>query len=530
MRRWNGWGDDSVLYPLPEGALARLAEWVGESRPPKDAALEEVIRGVPVSRLPANAMIVTDPETRVRHARGHSLPDWVALRSGRIDAFPDGVAFPESEEEIRALLDAAARAGAHLIPYGGGTSVVGHINPLPDAPATLTVNLARMNQLFALDEVSHLATFGAGATGPVVEAALRAQGYTLGHFPQSFELSTLGGWIATRSSGQQSLWYGRPRDFFVGGRMIAPEGGLDLPIIPASAAGPDWRHLVLGSEGRLGIITQATVRVRRLPKYENFHAVFFHSWEEGVEAVRAMAQAQLPLSMLRLSDPVETETTLVLAGHERLVELLHGGLGAMGYARPGKTMLFFAATGDETTVRRGKRGALRIARQHGGLHIGQYMGEQWRRSRFRSPYLRNTLWEHGYAIDTLETAFPWARVLEGVTRIRAALGKAQEEAGERAHVMVHLSHMYETGASLYVTLIFRVLPDPDQMLAVWRRLKDAASRAIVEEGGTISHQHGVGIDHKPYLESEKGALGMALLADAASRCDPDGILNPGKLF
>jgi alkyldihydroxyacetonephosphate synthase len=530
MRRWNGWGDDSVLYPLPEGALARLVEWVGESSPPKDASLEEVVREVPTSRLPTDTMITTDPEARIRHARGQSLPDWVALRSGRIGALPDGVAFPESEEEARALIDFAARAGAQLIPYGGGTSVVGHINPLPDAPATLTVSLARMNRLFALDEVSQLATFGAGATGPVVEAALRARGYTLGHFPQSFELSTLGGWIATRSSGQQALWYGRPRDFFIGGRMLAPAGVLDLPIVPASAAGPDWRHLVLGSEGRLGIITQATVRVRRLPTYENFHAVFFHTWEEGVEAVRAMVQARLPLSMLRLSDPVETETTLVLAGHERLIEGLHSGLKVMGFARPGKTMLFFAATGDETTVRRGKRGALRVARQYGGLHVGQYMGEHWRRGRFRSPYLRNTLWEHGYAIDTLETAFPWSRVLEAVERIRTALEQAQEEMGERVHVMVHLSHMYEIGASLYVTLIFRVLPDPGQMLAFWHRLKDAASQAIVEEGGTISHQHGVGIDHKPYLESEKGALGMALLADVARRCDPDGILNPGKLF
>jgi len=530
MRRWNGWGDDSVLYPLPEGGPVKLAEWVGESSPPHDATLEEVIRTIPASRLPADATVTTAPEIRLRHARGQSLPDWVALRSGRIAAFPDGVAFPESEEAIQALLALAARAGAHLIPYGGGTSVVGHINPLPDAPATLTVSLARMNQLVALDERSHLATFGAGASGPVVEAALRAQGYTLGHFPQSFEYSTLGGWIATRSTGQQSLGYGRPEQFFVGGRMITPAEVLDLPVIPASAAGPDLRHLVLGSEGRLGIITQATVRVRQLPTYENFHAVFFHSWEEGAEAVRAMAQAHLPLSMLRLSDPVETETTLVLAGHERLVGMLHKGLRALGYTYPGKAMLFFAATGDEATVRRGKRGALHIARQYGGLHIGQYMGEQWRKSRFLSPYLRNTLWEHGYAIDTLETAFPWSSVLESVTAIRAALSQAQEAAGERAHVMVHLSHIYEIGASFYVTLLFRAHPDPDRTVAFWQGLKGAASRAIVAAGGTISHQHGVGVDHKPYLAAEKGALGMALLADAARRCDPEGILNPGKLF
>ena len=530
MRRWNGWGDDSFVHPLPETALPRLIEWVGPAQPPRDARLDQVITAVPKARLPNHLLITTDREERVRHASGDSLPDWVAKRMGRIGAFPDGVAYPETEDDIRALFDYARRAGAKIIPYGGGTSVVGHINPTTGDDPILTVDMSRMNQMSNLDETSRLATFGAGASGPYIEAALRAQGYTLGHFPQSFEYSTLGGWIATRSSGQQSLRYGRIEQHFRGGRLIAPAGVLEMAPYPASAAGPDLRQLVLGSEGRMGIITQATVRVHPLPEYENFHAVFFHHWDEGIEAVRAIVQAKLPLSMLRLSNEAETETTLVLAGHERLVNFAHWGLGTAGYPRFEKCMLLFGATGDAATVRHARRGALHIARQHGGFHTGQYMGEQWRKSRFRTPYLRNTLWETGYAIDTLETIVPWADVPAASQAIIEALQHALDGAEERVHVFAHLSHLYETGASIYVTYVFRALPDPDQMLEVWGRLKRAASQAIVAQGGTISHQHGVGVDHAPYLDAEKGPFGMILIRDVIAACDPDGLLNPGKLL
>lgn len=529
MRRWNGWGDDSVDYPVTPGALGWLREQVGEPAPPQEVPFERALQSVPEPALPAHPLISTDPADRLRHARGQSLPDWVELRAGRVRTFPAGVAHPESEEDIRALFAYAREQGVALIPYGGGTSVVGHINPEPGARPAVTVDLSHLSRLESLDEASRLATFGAGVSGPLLEAALRAQGYTLGHFPQSFEASTLGGWVATRSSGQQSLYYGRIEDLFAGGRMIAPAGVLDMPPHPASAAGPDLRQAVLGSEGRLGIITRATVRVSPLPGAEAFDGIFFPTWEQGVEAVRAMVQARLPLSMLRLSNAAETEANLTLAGHERLVGLAQRGLGLLGHGRGEKCMLVVGATGRPGDVRRARRGAAAIARQHGGLPTGEYIGKTWRKSRFLTPYLRNTLWEAGYAIDTLETIVPWSDVLETAEDVVHSLRRAAAALNERVYVFAHLSHVYRSGASIYVTTMFRVQPDPDQTLELWAAMKRAASESIVAHGGTISHQHGVGADHAPYLPAEKGPLGIDLLRAAIHQCDPDGILNPGKL-
>ncbi len=529
MRRWNGWGDDTREYPLPEGAAAFLEEAAGPGQPPQDAALEDVIAAVPESRLPAHPLVTTDAETRVRHARGQSFPDWMAMRAGRFGAFPDGVAFPISGEEVQALIQYAQAAGIRLIPYGGGTSVVGHINPLGGSDPVLTVSLARLNRLESIDTASGLACFGAGVNGPDLEAQLRAHGFTLGHYPQSFELSTLGGWIATRSSGQQSLHYGRIEKLFSGGVVETLRGRLELPDFPASAAGPDLREIVLGSEGRMGVITQATVRAARLPEYEAFHAVFLPDWGRAQAAVQAIIQAGLPLSLLRLSTPVETETTLALAGHERLIGALEGLLRLRGVGED-KCMLMIGITGRAKTVKTALGEAVDIARQHGGVHVGQTFGKQWIKGRFDTPYLRNTLWERGYAIDTLETAVSWDRVPAMVDGLEAALRAEGEDAGERIHVFTHLSHLYPIGSSVYVTYLFRLAADPDETLSRWQDMKRRASETVVALGGTISHQHGVGTDHAPYLPAEKGALGMETIRALYGQFDPDGILNPGKLY
>lgn len=536
MRRWNGWGDETVTYSLPPSAACFLENILGPGTPPQDVTLPDVLRGVPRSRLPAHPLVMVDAEVRLGHACGQSLPDWVALRSGRIPVYPDGVAFPTSEAEVAQLIAFAARAGARLVPYGGGTSVVGHINPPPGDAPVLTVDMGRINRLYALDETSRLATFGAGVDGPHLEAGLRARGYTLGHFPQSFELSTLGGWIATRSTGQQSLYYGRIEELFAGGRLITPVGRLDLPPYPASAAGPDLRQLLLGSEGRLGIITQATLRISPQPEWEGFYAIFFPDWVQGVAAVRKMVQARLPLSMLRLSDAVETTTTLALAGHRRLVNLFDRLLRVCGLG-PDRCMFLLGVTGPKAAVRAARKQAIEIARVYGGVHTGGMIGREWRKNRFRTPYLRNTLWERGYAVDTLETAVRWSDVRPTADAIRRTLQEGLKDSGERVHVFAHLSHTYPDGASIYVTYLFR-LPradtrqpglGPEETLRRWHLLKTAASDAIVAAGGTISHQHGVGVDHAIYLPAEKGEAGMAALRSLCQTFDPEGMMNPGKL-
>lgn len=529
MRRWNGWGDESIKPLLHAEVLAFLRQRIGESRPFQDATLAEASRNIEPSRLPAHRMIDTTAETRLRCALGQSLPDWLRLRYGRIDAVPDGVAFPESGEQVRELLAYARGCGAAVIAYGGGTAVAGQLTVPVGEQSVLTINLSRLTQFIELDRKAQLARFGAGIAGPNLEAQVRAQGYTLGHFPQSFEYSTLGGWIATRSSGQQSLRYGRIEQLFAGGRIETPSGTLLIPTFPASAAGIDLREMVLGSEGRLGILTEASVRVTPLPESEAFHGLFFPDWARAEDAVRAIAQARLPLSLLRLSNATETSTSLILAGHRTLLGLLQRYLAWRGCG-DGKCLLLIGASGGRTSVAGALGQAFAIARSRQGIHIGRALGEKWKQNRFRSVYLRNALWQNGYAVDTAETAVDWPRVGDMMQAIERAATGALTAQGERLHCYTHLSHLYAQGASVYSTFVWRLAGDYDADLARWRALKAAVCEAIVANRGSISHQHGVGTDHAAYLAAEKGALGIGAMRALFRHFDPQEMMNPGKLL
>ncbi|MCC2638052.1 MAG: linked oxidase protein [Moraxellaceae bacterium] len=529
MRKWNGWGDSATEFPANEGVQFFLQQLLGPAEALPDAALATVLATVPVSRLPAHPLVSTAPEIRLRHARGQSLPDWLALRSGAIVHFPDGVAEPETGAQVRELLDYARQHDVTVIPYGGGTSVAGHINPLPEARPVLTLSLARLNSLIALDRESQVATIGAGASGPQVETLLNTHGYTLGHFPQSFELSTLGGWVVTRSSGQQSLRYGRIEQMFAGGTLETLQGTLDIPTFPASSAGPDLREIVLGSEGRLGVLTEVKVRVSRQPEAEEFHVFFLPDWQRASTAIREVAQSRLPLSMLRLSNAEETRTQLILAGHARSVGLLDKMLRLRG-AGDGRCMMTVGVTGSRANVRFALQELKKIVRGYGAVATGQLLGKKWVANRFRAPYLRESLWQLGYAVDTLETAVDWPRVTPAINAIEAALRDGLREEGEKVMAFTHLSHLYAQGSSIYTTYLYRVGRDYAETHARWEKLKRAASEAIVQSGGTISHQHGVGRDHAPYLPAEKGELGMNALRALCQHFDPERRLNPGKLL
>jgi len=526
MKRWNGWGFVDVDYPLSAGMLAFLVSKIGEGRRSPDAAIETVISQVHDSGLKHHPLIKTDAHERITHSSGQSMSDWIAMRSGQFPAFVEGVAYPTNRAEVRTLIDYAKSTGTRLIPYGGGTSVVGHLTPTGDTP-TLSIDMRRMSDLIALDVTSQLATVGAGIAGMDVEAKLRARGFTLGHYPQSFEFSTVGGWVATRSSGQQSRYYGRIESMFAGGHVETPNGALDLPPFPASAAGTDLREIVLGSEGRIGIITEAVLRVSRLPDHERFDGVVFPTFEQGVAAVRAIAQANLPLSMMRLSSAAETETQFALS-HSSLMPLLERYLTMRGTSDQ-RAMLIYGVTGSRDICAAAKGAALSIIRQHGGVFVGAVMGNSWKKNRFRSAYLRNTLWDHGYAVDTLETALPWSNMSPAMTAIETAICTAAQEHHTRAHVFTHISHVYPTGSSIYTTYVFPLGSSPEATLQTWQAMKSAASRTVTSHGGTISHQHGVGIDHVPYLAAEKGESGIAAMRALFTHFDPEGMMNPGKL-
>ena len=533
MRLWNGWGNENSDHTmeLNDGLRMLLQALVGPGTALPQATLDEVIVTVPDTRLETHPLINTDPEIRVRHARGQSLPDWLDMHSGNVDTFPDGVALPKSSEEVRELLDYASIKNLTVIPYGGGTSVVGHINPEQSETPVLTIDMGRMNSMLNIDIESQLATFGAGTPGPIVEKELKKHGYTLGHFPQSWELSTLGGWVASRSSGQQSLHYGRIENMFAGGKIETLKGTLDIPTIPASSAGPDVREMILGSEGRMGIITEITIRITPLPEEEKFQVIFFPSWDVGIGVARELIQQRVALSMVRLSNPLETTSLLYMgAGSDSSgVAALEKSLSEKGIGS-GKVMMTIGVTGTARHCKEAYQLAIDHCNAHGGIPDESGIGDNWAHGRFRAPYLRDPLGSEGYAADTMETAVDWSKVSKAAENIESAIRTGLSDEGEQVHVYTHLSHVYGQGSSIYTTYLFRLGDTYEKGMGRWIKLKQAGAEQIVAIGGTISHQHGVGQDHKRYLKSEKGELGIAAINNLCELFDPKGQMNPGKLL
>ncbi|HYO43317.1 MAG TPA: FAD-binding oxidoreductase [Candidatus Limnocylindrales bacterium] len=529
MRRWNGWGDEAETAHVGASARRFLERRLGPPAAPRDATIDAVVARVPQSRLdPVGGLLDTDPELRVRRARGQSFPDLVALRSGRLEAVPDAVAHPTTNADVRRLIEHARSVGARLIPYGGGTSVVGGVTARPSADPLITVDLSALNELTNLDERSGLVTVGAGMTGPALAEHLEPHGLTIGHEPQSFELATVGGWVAARGSGLRSFGSGRIEGLFAGGTLEAPAGTMTMSPFPASAAGPDLRQLVLGSEGRLGFLTDTVLRTSPLPEVDRLRAYALPGWAAGHEAVRALAQARTRLSVLRLSTPVERQTLLGFADKPDQVRLLKAYLQGRGVPRDW-SLLLVGVAGSRRAAAAASREARAILGAFGGVAVPALAGT-WAKTRFRSPYLRTSLWELGYGSDTLETATTWANVPRLLARLQGAVSLALSDQGERVHVFTHLSHLYPTGSSLYLTYLFRLAPEPDETIARWTAIKRSASAVIEAEGATITHHHGVGVDHAPYLAAEKGPLGMAALEAIVRTFDPDGLMNPGVLL
>ncbi len=529
-RRLDGWGFEGEGFAAPPALRERLERRIGRGEPfPRfDPSSLRAADPRPLPELPGNR--TAEPLARLACARGQGLPDLLRLRSGTVPALPDAVLRPRDAGEVEAALAACAGAGVRVIPRGGGTSVTGGVNFLPGAPPAVCLDLSGLAGLESLDETSGLALFGAGTAGPEIEAALAGHDLTLGHFPQSWELSSLGGWIATRASGQESLGYGGISDLVAGVEVVAPAGRLALAPQPASAAGPDLRQLVLGSEGRLGVVTRATVRVRRRPRTVALEGALVPTWESGLEAVRALVRERLPLGIVRLSDPPETEAALAvgLAGR-RTAPFVRGWLTLRG-AREGSCLLLFGASGDESGVEETLEISRTALKRRGAIPLGRGPGRRWLADRFRHPYLRDGLLDLGIATDTLETAAPWSRLPALYIAARGALAGALDGEDERTAVLCHVSHPYEDGASLYFTFFFRCPRDPDRAIARWATLKRAATSALAAGGGTLSHHHGVGSWHAPWLEREVGESGVRVLAAAAAALDPDGILNPHALL
>jgi alkyldihydroxyacetonephosphate synthase len=537
--RWWGWGEDGNAVELPEAALGLLSERLGvDPRARTGPVALEDVRLPDVRLLPATRARLEDAVgaehvsqerlTRIVHAAGKSYPDLVRLRRGDALHAPDAVVTPASAQEVQAVIGVCADERVAVVPFGGGTSVVGGVEPVSDGFAgAISLDLRRLDGLEALDRISLTARFGAGLLGPEAERRLAREGLTLGHLPQSFEFSTVGGWVATRSAGQASTGYGRIDELVEGLRLVAPAGEVVGRPLPASAAGPDLRELLVGSEGVFGVICDATLRLRPLPARRRYEGWSFRSFAEGCEAFRALEQADASPDVARLSDDEETHLSVALASGRGGADLI-GRTYLRVRGHEGGCLAIVGFEGEAADVERRRRRASGLLRAGGGLTLGSRPGEIWHRGRYGGPYLRDELLAHGVLVDTLETATSWSNL----GRVHAGVGDSLRDAladrGTPALVMCHVSHLYRSGASLYFTFLAR--QDPEHPLEQWRAAKSAASEAIMAAGATITHHHAIGRDHRPWMRAEVGDLGVELIRAAKERLDPAGVMNPGKLL
>lgn len=531
-QKWWGWGDSEKRTPLSGSALAMLRSELGQGERSEPVELEQV--GVPEARtLPTavadaldSASVLTGYEQRLRRATGKGYPDLVRLRSGTLDTAPDAVVLPRDAAEVARLLEACSRERVAVVPFGGGTSVVGGVEPLAgDHERVLAMDLRRMRSI-SVDPVSLIATLGPGLRGPEAEQELRARGLTLGHFPQSFEYATIGGFAATRSAGQASAGYGRFDDLVTALAMATPIGELRTVATPHSAAGPALRQLALGSEGVLGAITEVTVRVRPAPELRRYEAWIAADFASGRELVRALAQEDSLADVTRVSDEAETRVSLELAGTARTKRALLDTYLRLR-ARRGGCLVICGWEGAREAVDRRRALSARILRREGAVPLGQAPGRAWDHGRFDGPYLRDELLDHGYLIETLETSHIWSRLDQTYRAVGNALDAALRAQGSPGIVICHLSHAYRDGASLYFTFVARARHGGE--IEQWRAVKAAACEAIVACGATITHHHAIGRDHAPYMVAEVGETGIEALRALKARLDPAGIMNPGKL-
>ena len=533
--KWWGWGDAGKRAELAAGARERLREELGidahaaaEPVPLESIELPEP-RPIPRSVLAAvgDEHALTGLEDRVRHAAGGSYPDLIRLRKGELGDTPDAVLLPADREQVAAALEACGREGVAVVPFGGGTSVVGGVDPVRgDHECLISLDLRRLRDV-SLDEISMTARLGPGLRGPEAEAALGQLGVNLGHYPQSYEYATIGGFAATRSAGQASCGYGRFDDMVTAIELQAPTGALRTLDTPHTAAGPSLRELVVGSEGTLGVITEVSCRVHPAPQHQTYGGWMAPDFASGCEIVRVLAQHDEMPDVLRISDEEETRLSLAMAGTEGLARsALDAYLRVR--RRQGGCLMICGWAGDRASIRHRRSLAVKRLRAGEAVALGSRAGDSWKRGRYEGPYLRDELLGAGVFVETLETSQTWSRLEELYSAVGAAIRQALAAGGTPGIVMCHVSHAYPDGASLYYTFLAR--SRSGQEIEQWREVKAAACEAIVRAEGTITHHHAVGRDHAPYMEAEVGELGLAALRAVKERLDPTGIMNPGKLL
>jgi alkyldihydroxyacetonephosphate synthase len=479
--------------------------------------------------------VVSTVEDRIVHTYGKSARDLLRLRAGDIPRVPDVVVYPGSEAEVQLVVDRAVAANAVLIPFGGGSSISGSLHAPPDETRpVISVDLGRMNRVLSVDEESGLARIQAGTLGPDIEEQLGAMGWTIGHFPDSFTHSTLGGWVATRSSGMQSDKYGDIAEITRGVRVVMPGKVLVLRPLPSTSTGPSVREMILGSEGRLGIITEVTVQVHRIPEMRQILGYLFPSWDASLAAMQEISTSDAHPSVTRVSDGRETRfsfATRKKSSSISITSLVSKGLMKVlqrrGWQLDQSCLSFIGYEGGKSHVAREKKIVKDIVGKHGGIVLGKGPGVLYDQKKFDTPYIRDFLLDRGAIGDVSETAAPWSKLKPLYDNVMAAANEAFAELGVIGWIMCHLSHSYHSGACLYFTFAFR--HDGVDPLGQYDRVKSAVQQAFVDSDGTLSHHHAVGTEHSAWLEQDISAPGVHMIDGLFAAMDPGRNFNPGKI-
>jgi alkyldihydroxyacetonephosphate synthase len=546
--KWWGWGAEDVSF-TQEGkpGLAPFIERVLslDVRRPGTAAIAFQDLDVPETALPdalrarledavGTEHVSTDDHDRVTHGRGKSLADLIRQRRGDLGRLPDAVVRPADEDEVAAVLAAVLDEDAVLIPFGGGSSISGSLEAEPgETRPVVSIDMVRMNRVLSIDATSQLARVQAGVFGPDLERQLNAQGWTCGHFPDSFTYSTLGGWIATRSSGMQSDRYGDIAELTRGMRVVTPSGVLVVRALPHTSTGPSVREMVLGSEGRLGVITEATIHVRRVPPERKILGYLFPTWPAALAAMRNIAASEASPSITRVSDAGETAFSFALRDTPTLLDrakskALQTFLRRRGWDLEAMCLSLIGYEGSTHHVASQRKLVERIVKRHGGLCIGSSPGELYDQKKFDTPYIRDFLLDRGAPADVSETSAPWGELQTVYDNVMAAGNGAFRELAVPGYLMCHLSHSYHSGACLYFTFALNP-PDHHDGLDDYGVVKRAIQQAFVDSGATLSHHHAVGTEHAQWLEEDISAPGVAMQRALFEGTDPGANLNPGKI-
>jgi alkyldihydroxyacetonephosphate synthase len=469
---------------------------------------------------------------RVIHAYGKGFRDLFRLRRGMGEGAPDLVLYPENENEVLATLRAAARHDVVVIPFGGGSNIAGCLERTEAGRMAVSLDMRRMRRVLAVDVESCTARIEAGAFGPDLEEQLNISGLTLGHFPDSFLHSTLGGWIATRSAGMQSDKYGKIEDMVIALRMVTPLGVLATRTVPKSSNGIDVNHVCIGSEGTLGVITEATMRVHPRPGVHRTHGYLFMEFEGGIAAMHECVRKECTPSMSRLNDPDKTALSLAFKPpssglSQAVAKCMKSYLRVKGFDFARACLMLTTFEGSDRDVARQHREVSAIYRRHGAVDLGPGSGKSFESSKYDFPHIRDFLMDRGVTSDVSETSTTWKNIVPLYRATTASLGAAIAESGVKPWVGCHISHTYHCGASLYLT--FACKQQDGREMEQYRRAKRTVQQSFMDHGATLSHHHAVGTEHLPWLTDEISPLGVLAVAAIKGGLDPDNIMNPGRL-